>query len=74
MRRDVRFLVIGSVLCLIGQGCTCRAWYEGFRAQQRQECFKIDNSMERQECLDGVQDLTYEKYQAAREGSDGKKR
>lgn len=74
MKRDVCCLVIGSVLCVVVQGCSYRAWYEGFRAQQRQNCYKIDNSMERKECLDRVEGLTYDKYKTAREGSEIKNR
>lgn len=37
--------------------------------QQRQECYRIDGSMERQECLDRVDDMTYDQYKKEREDS-----
>ena len=49
------------------QGCTCRAWYEGFQEGQRQECYKNPSQGEVQDCLDRVNSRTYEEYRKARE-------
>lgn len=57
-------LVVGG--CLALQGCTYRAWFEGFKAQQRQECYKYAAPSERQSCLDRVNRMTYDEYERAR--------
>jgi hypothetical protein len=50
-------------------GCSYRAWYEGFREAERQNCYKIESAAERQECLDRVDETSYDQYQKEREGS-----
>ncbi len=48
-------------------GCSYRSWYEGLRETERQNCYKIENSIERQECLDRVDEMSYDQYQKERE-------
>ena len=66
IKRLMVLLIVGS-FCFAIQNCTYRAWYEGFKVQQRQACYKIDSSIERQECLDRVDDMTYDQYTKERE-------
>lgn len=54
-------------VCLAVQGCTTRAWYEGFKTSQRQQCYKRISQDEIQRCLDRVNGTTYDDYQKARE-------
>jgi hypothetical protein len=69
IRRLLTLLLVGSVSFAI-QGCTYRAWYEGFKAQQRHDCYRYASQEERQECLDKVNSLTYEQYMNARKESN----
>jgi organic radical activating enzyme len=32
-------------------GCSYRAWYEGLREAERQNCYKIESAAERQELI-----------------------
>lgn len=45
-----------SVLCLslLAQGCTRQAWFEGMKARERQECHKLMNDRDIQQCLERV--------------------
>jgi hypothetical protein len=56
------------LLCLgvSSQGCTHRAWYEGFQEQQRQQCYKTQNQADIQKCLDRVNSTTYDEYMKSR--------
>jgi hypothetical protein len=63
--------IIGALLllmCLVAlcQGCNRRAWYEGLRDMQRQECYKYSDSFEVQDCLDRVNSMTYDEYEKNR--------
>jgi hypothetical protein len=58
-------LLLVSLVSVVCQNCTYRAWYEGFRERQRQDCYKIANQTERQGCLDRVNAMTYDKYKAS---------
>jgi hypothetical protein len=50
-------------LCLAVQGCTYQAWYIGFQERQRQQCYKNTvNAVEAQQCLDRVNNTTYDQY------------
>jgi hypothetical protein len=48
------------------QGCTYRAWYEGIKEQQRQNCYKYISQDEIDKCLDRVNSMTYDQYEKAR--------
>ena len=65
-------LLLSACSCLISQGCTYRAWYEGFQERQRQECNENKGRSEIQKCLDKVNKTTYDEYVKGREGSDRK--
>jgi hypothetical protein len=55
-------------LCLAVQGCTYQAWYTGFQEQQRQQCYKnAVNFSETQQCIDRVNNTSYDQYKAQRE-------
>ncbi len=52
MRFTVLLAVLGcSLLC---QGCTRQAWFEGMKARERQECDKLVNDHDIQQCLERV--------------------
>jgi len=62
----LRVLVIS--LCLAVQGCTYQSWYAGFQEQQRQQCYKNTMiSSETQQCIDRVNNTTYDQYKVQRE-------
>jgi hypothetical protein len=69
INRLLTLLLVGSV-CFVIQSCTYRAWYEGFKAQQRHDCYRYMSQEERQECLDKVNSVTYEQYMKARKDSN----
>jgi len=50
-------------------GCSSRSWFEGFREMERQNCYKMESPAERQECLDRLDETSYDQYQKEREGS-----
>jgi hypothetical protein len=33
-------LMLAGCVCLACHGCTTRAWYEGFKDNERQDCYK----------------------------------
>jgi len=68
-KRLLTLLLVGCV-CFAIQGCTYRAWYEGFQEQQRRDCYKHASQSEIQECLDRVNSITYDKYKKTREDSN----
>jgi hypothetical protein len=61
-------LLIGYA-CLTFQGCTYRAWYEGFQEKQRQECYESSSESEVRKCLDRVNRTTYDQYKKDRDRS-----
>lgn len=60
-------LLLAGGIGLFSQGCTYRAWYEGWREQQRQDCYRHANQSDLQECLEKVNGMTYEQYEKERE-------
>jgi hypothetical protein len=44
------------------QACTQRAWYEGAKQSQRNECYKAPPSA-REECLKAINSDSYDEYQ-----------
>jgi hypothetical protein len=69
MQRSLTLLLVGCS-CLVGPGCTYRAWYEGFREKQRQDCYQNTSQDGIQRCLDQVNETTYDQYKKSRKGSD----
>jgi hypothetical protein len=65
-------LLLVEFFCLFNQGCTYRAWYEGFQERQRQECYENRGQSEIQKCLDRVNSTTYDEYMKSREASKEK--
>ena len=59
------FLVVA--LCLIAQGCTRQAWYEGLQNRERQECYNSQSQGEAQKCLERVNSTTYDQYKIDKE-------
>ena len=46
--------------------CTQRAWYEGAKQSQRNECYKMPPSA-REECLKALESESYDEYQRKRQ-------
>jgi len=63
--RGFRLLII--CISLLIQGCTYRAWYEGFQEKQRQDCYQYRSQDQIQNCLDTVNGRTYDQYKKERE-------
>ncbi|BAV33646.1 hypothetical protein SCL_1335 [Sulfuricaulis limicola] len=55
--------VVGA---LSAAGCTERAWYEGTKQSQRNECYKMPPSA-REECLKALESEGYDEYQRQRQ-------
>ena len=62
-------ILLAACSCLANEGCTYRAWFEGFQERQRQECYKNLGQDEVQKCLDRVNRMTYDEYMRGREDS-----
>lgn len=61
-------IILGLVFISFS-GCSSRAWYEGFREAERQNCYKIGSQSERRECLDRVNGRSFEQYKKDRDES-----
>lgn len=59
--------LLAAGLLLVVQGCTPRAWYEGFRERRREECYESRNQGEIQRCLEEVDAATYDRYRELRD-------
>jgi hypothetical protein len=70
MIKRLQGLCLVGCICIVIQGCTCRAWFDGLKEYQRQDCLKIDSQTERQACLDRVNGLTYDQYSKDRGDTD----
>jgi len=51
-------------------GCTSQAWYEGFREQQRRQCYELTSQGEVQRCLAQVETMSYDRYLTEREARE----
>lgn len=66
MAAAVRLLLLTGLGCALA-GCSWRAWYEGLRERQRQECYRESGPGAIQGCLDRVNATSYDDYQRQRE-------
>jgi len=63
-------LLVAVFFCLLfSQGCTYRAWYDGFQERQRQECYQNRGHDEVKQCLDRMNITTYDEYEKDLENS-----
>ena len=69
MTKKLLTLLLAGCVCFSFQGCTYKAWYEGFKEGQRQDCNKIESPSERQECIERVNSRTYEEYKKTQDDS-----
>jgi hypothetical protein len=67
MIKKLLTLLLTVCVCISCQGCTYKNWYEAFHEVQRTNCYTIENSNGREECLERVNRMTYEEYEKARE-------
>jgi len=58
-------LLVPAMNLLVTQGCTCRAWYDGFNERERQECYKRPNHDDIQACLDQLNNMSHDQYKKA---------
>jgi hypothetical protein len=70
MIKKIALLLLAAGACLGSQGCTYRAWYEGLKERQRQECYQSPSPSEVQKCLDSVNSTTYDEYMRSRKDSN----
>ncbi len=70
MIKEITWLLLAAGACWGIQGCTSRAWYEGFKEQQRQECYRNLSQSELQKCLDNANSTTYDDYTRSRKDSN----
>ena len=66
MPHKLIIILLAGFVAFFFQGCTCKAWYEGFQEGQRRDCYKIESPSGRQDCLERVSNMTYEEYEKAR--------
>lgn len=61
-----------TILCgsLLVAGCSQQAWYEGFQASQRQQCYELLSPSAIQQCMDQVNRLSYRQYLKRARGID----
>ncbi len=67
MKKFIVFVVCVVPLTAVLSGCSSRSWYDGFRETERRNCYNIENPIERQQCLDRVEGMTYDHYQEKRD-------
>lgn len=67
MIKSILAVLVAGCLCLAGHGCTYRAWYDGFKEQQRLDCYRLASQHAVQQCLEKVDSQTYEQYVKERE-------
>ncbi len=60
------FLCILALAAFGASACTQRAWYEGAKQSQRNECYKMPPSA-REECLKALDSESYDEYQRQRQ-------
>ena len=60
------FLWLAVLTALGASACTQRAWYEGAKQSQRNECYKMPPSA-REECLKALESGSYDEYQRQRQ-------
>lgn len=65
LKTPLYLLLLTTVLATFS-GCSSRAWYEGLRNIERQNCQKIAGTAERVECLQREADVSYDQYQRER--------
>lgn len=54
------------IMAASAQACSQRAWYEGLKQSQRNECNKAPPS-EREECLRAIDSDSYDEYNRKRQ-------
>lgn len=64
MKRAFIWFVVLTALAT--SACTQRAWYEGAKQGQRNECYKMPPSA-REECLKALDSESYDEYQRKRD-------
>ena len=62
-------LLLGASLAALSAGCTYRAWYEGLKEREREECYRSTNQADVQKCLDRVNGKSYDDYEKERAGT-----
>jgi len=60
-------LLFVAFIFMTFSGCSSRAFYESLREIERQNCYELESMSERQECLDRVDETSYDQYQKERE-------
>lgn len=60
-------LLVSVVLLMFLQGCSTRAWYEGFRERERSRCYQYRTTDEIDSCLEQVDSMSYERYRRSRQ-------
>jgi hypothetical protein len=56
---------LAALIALGGSACTERAWYEGAKQSQRNQCYKQPPGA-REECLKALDSENYDEYQRTR--------
>jgi hypothetical protein len=56
-----KFLVCVALLMSL-QGCSAKAWYEGFKERERSRCYHYRTTEEINDCLDQVEAMSYDQY------------
>ena len=59
-------LLLFAFVLLAFSGCSSRVLYESLQEIERLNCNDIENMSERQECLDRVNETSYDQYQMER--------
>lgn len=67
MKKKLLIIMLLVNIFINFSGCTYKAWYEGLKETERHNCYKIENTLERQRCLDEIDKMSYEQYKKERE-------
>lgn len=60
------YKILTAFTLILIQGCTYQNWYTGIKDHQRQECYKLSNGAEVQQCLERNA-IDYDSYKLERE-------
>lgn len=66
MKKEFHIILLLAFVFLFISGCSSRAWYESFREIERQNCYELESPSERQECLDRLDETSYDQYEKDR--------
>ena len=73
MKKKLIILILFGSLFNPIYGCSSGLWYEGLREMERTRCNQLEDPTERLECMDEIDEMSYDRYRQEREISSATK-